>query len=42
MEPGWEAERIFPAILSLMGQRVDELSEGQVELQLGQAGRREH
>jgi hypothetical protein len=42
MKPSWEAERIFPVILSLVGQRVDELSEGEVESQLWQAGRREH
>jgi hypothetical protein len=43
MKPSWQAERIIPAILSLVvGRRVDELSEGEVESQLGQAGRREH
>jgi hypothetical protein len=35
MEPaGWEAGGVFPAILSLVGQRADELSEGEVESQL--------
>jgi hypothetical protein len=42
MKPSWEAERIIPVILNLVGRRVDVLSEGEVESQLGQAGRREH
>jgi hypothetical protein len=40
MKPSWEAERIFPVILLLAGQRVDKLSAGEVELQLGRNGDR--